>query len=155
LRHRAAHFAAFLTVGARTMDVEAWRIVNPPPYPRDHLRPIIALNEALKSTPLFRLWPWFALNLVLLIPAWRLRHSAHGNIAWSVTASATVYTAAFFVIGVASDFRYGFWLVLADIVAATALWGGSRQPRSNRRARGRPADPSFLNVEEEIRAERA
>jgi hypothetical protein len=153
LRHRAGHFASFLTVGARTMALEAWWIVNPPPYPSDRLRPIIAINEVLKATPLFSLWPWFGLNVLLLLPAWRLRQSTLGNFAWSVSASATVYILAFFLIGVASDFRYGFWLVLADVAAAIALWAA----RSNtvERASVEPLQQtSFLNIEEKIRAER-
>jgi hypothetical protein len=131
LRHRAGHFTAFLTAGARTMALEQWYIVNPPPYPSDRLQPVITLNAALKSTPLFSLWPWFALNLVLFIPAWKLRQTTLGNFAWSVSTSAAVYTLAFFFIGVASDFRYGFWLVLADIATGTAVWAGygrRRQP---------------------------
>jgi len=154
LRHRAGHFIALLTAGARTMALESWAIVNPKPYPSDRLRPVIALNAALKSTPLFSLWTWFALNLLLLIPAWRLRGAALGNFAWSVSASATVYTLAFFVIGVASDFRYGFWLVLADIASATTLWAAQWRQDRTAEPGGVAGVPSSLDVEEKIRAER-
>lgn len=124
LRHRAQHFFALLTVGARTMTIDAWWVVNPPPYPSDRLRPVLVLNDALKSTPLFSLWPWFALSILLLLPAWRTRQTALGNFAWSLSATATAYTLAFAIIGVASDFRYGFLLVLADVASGAALWAG-------------------------------
>jgi hypothetical protein len=37
-----------------------------------------------------------------------------------VTASAVVYVMTFFVLGVAADFRYAYWCVLATIAGAVA-----------------------------------
>jgi len=37
-----------------------------------------------------------------------------------VTASAIVYVMAFFALGVAADFRYAYWCVLATIAGAVA-----------------------------------
>ena len=38
--------------------------------------------------------------------------------------SATIYVMSFFVVGVASDFRYGYWAVLAAIAGAVIAMSG-------------------------------
>jgi hypothetical protein len=55
--------------------------------------------------------------------AWRRRESPEGVFALGVCGSAAVYVLSFFAVGVASDFRYGYWAVLAGIVGGvvTAL----------------------------------
>ena len=41
-----------------------------------------------------------------------------------VCGSAAVYVLTFFAVGVASDFRYGYWAVLASITGAVAVAAG-------------------------------
>ena len=43
-----------------------------------------------------------------------------GAFAVAVTASAIVYVMTFFVVGVAADFRYAYWCVLATLAGAVA-----------------------------------
>jgi hypothetical protein len=51
-----------------------------------------------------------------------------------VCGSASIYVMSFLIVGVASDFRYGYWAVLATIVGAVvAMAGGSQQAATARR----------------------
>jgi membrane associated rhomboid family serine protease len=47
--------------------------------------------------------------------AWRRRQTPEGAFTLGVCGSAILYVLAFAVVGVASDFRYGYWAVLAGI----------------------------------------
>ena len=53
--------------------------------------------------------------------AWRRRETPEGAFAIGVCGSAAVYVLTFFAVGVASDFRYAYWAVLASIAGAVAL----------------------------------
>jgi hypothetical protein len=48
--------------------------------------------------------------------AWRRRETPEGAFALGVGGSAAVYVLSFLAVGVASDFRYGYWAVLAGMV---------------------------------------
>jgi hypothetical protein len=52
--------------------------------------------------------------------AWRTRSTPAGAFAVSVTASGVVYVMTFFAVGVAADFRYAYWCVLATLAGAVA-----------------------------------
>jgi hypothetical protein len=47
------------------------------------------------------------------------------------SASAIVYVGTFFAVGVASDFRYAYWCVLATLAGAVAAAAAWRQPASS------------------------
>jgi hypothetical protein len=47
--------------------------------------------------------------------AWRRRETTEDAFALGVCGSAAIYVISFFAVGVASDFRYGYWPVLAGI----------------------------------------
>jgi peptidoglycan/LPS O-acetylase OafA/YrhL len=70
----------------------------------------------LKPTPLFRTGAWLLVCIIVCGFAWRRRDTPEGAFALGVCGSAAVYVLTFFVVGVASDFRYGYWAVLAGIV---------------------------------------
>ena len=57
--------------------------------------------------------------------AWRARATPAGAFAVGVTASAIVYVMTFFVVGVAADFRYAYWCVLATLAGAVAARAGT------------------------------
>jgi hypothetical protein len=78
---------------------------------------VIALHDALKSTILFRVGFWLMLATAIGALAWPGRATASGAFAVGVTACATVYVLTFFLVGVAADFRYGYWCVLATLIA--------------------------------------
>ena len=85
------------------------------------------LHDALKPTPLFRAGSWLLICIAVCAFAWRARNTPSGAFAIGVCGSAAVYMLTFFAVGVASDFRYGYWAVLAGITGAVALAQGPLQ----------------------------
>jgi hypothetical protein len=77
---------------------------------------LVRLHEALKLTPLFRTGSWLLVCLIVCGFAWRRRETPEGAFALGVCGSAAIYVLSFFAVGVASDFRYGYWAVLAGMV---------------------------------------
>jgi len=94
---------------------------------------VLALHDALKPTVLFRLGFWLILAGAIGAFAWRARATPAGAFAIGVTGSAIIYVMTFFMVGVASDFRYGYWCVLATLAGAAAVLT---------QARGRPPTPA-------------
>ncbi|HXL29397.1 MAG TPA: hypothetical protein VN968_08925, partial [Bradyrhizobium sp.] len=77
---------------------------------------LVALHDMLKPTPLFRVGSWLLVCIIVCGVAWRRRETPEGAFALGVCGSAIVYVLTFVTVGVASDFRYGYWAVLAGIV---------------------------------------
>ena len=117
LQHRAAFMWNFLAGDNITMwlaDVE---------HPAENVFPgrpafaaLVWLHDSLKPTPLFRTGSWLLVCIIVCGFAWRRRQTPEGAFAFSVCGSAAVYLLSFLAVGVASDFRYGYWAVLAGIV---------------------------------------
>lgn len=80
-----------------------------------------SIHDALKPTPLFRVGTWLLLCMVIGIAGWRRRETPEGAFAIGVCASATLYVLTFLGVGVASDFRYGYWAVLAALAGGVAM----------------------------------
>jgi len=122
LQHRAAFMWNFLT-GANltmwTLDLDDTSKIIFADNPR--LMALKTLHDALKPTPLFRAGSWLLICIAVCAFAWRARNTPSGAFAIGVCGSAAVYTLTFFAVGVASDFRYGYWAVLAGITGAIAL----------------------------------
>lgn len=92
-----------------------------------------AVHDWLQPTPLFRICAWLLASLLLLIPAWRRRATPEGAFLWGVCGSAALYALSYLPLGVASEFRYVYWTVLASVVGLIV----SRLPASP----DRPAAP--------------
>jgi hypothetical protein len=118
LEHRATFMWQFL--GRSNLVLPVWDWLDPAsayghsPY----FRPLVALHDALQPTLLFRPGLWLVLAVAVGGFAWRARGTPAGAFAVGVTASAVVYVMTFFVVGVAADFRYAYWCVLATLVGA-------------------------------------
>src|SRR5262249_4564351 len=82
--------------------------------------PILALHAVLQPTILFRPGLWLVLALAVGGFAWPMRATPAGAFAVGVTASAVVYLLTLFPVGVATDFRYAYWCVLATLAGAVA-----------------------------------
>ncbi len=80
-----------------------------------------AVHEALKLTPLFRAGAWLLVCAAWCALAWRRRLTPEGAFVIGVAGSAVVYMATFFFVGVAADFRYALWAVLAGLAGAVAV----------------------------------
>jgi hypothetical protein len=82
---------------------------------------LVAIDDALKPTPLFRAGIWLLICIAVCAFAWRRRDTPSGAFAIGVCGSGAVYVLTFFAVGVASDFRYAYWAVLASITGAVAV----------------------------------
>jgi hypothetical protein len=122
LRHRATFTWTFLA-GANltmwTLDLDDTSKVAFADNPR--LMALKTLHDALKPTPLFRAGSWLLLDLIVCLFAWRRRHTPEGAFALGICGSAVVYVMTFFAVGVASDFRYALWAVLAGLAGTIAV----------------------------------
>jgi hypothetical protein len=85
---------------------------------------MIAVHDALQPTWLLFIGFWLAIAAIVGAFAWRVRTTPAGAFAVGVTSSAMVYVLSFFPFGVAADFRYGYWCVLASLTGAVAVLAG-------------------------------
>ena len=131
LQHRTAFMWNFLSRANPTM----WTYnIEEPDKPilggRPAIVAVMAIDSALKATPLFRAGSWLLLCIAACACAWRRRDTPAGAFALGVCGSGTVYVLSFFIFGVASDFRYGYWAVLAGIGGAVVTAAGAIRRRS-------------------------
>jgi hypothetical protein len=136
LRHRAAFFSTFLLDKHLTM----WTAdIEHPPKTVFEDRPAFmalkAVHDELKPTPLFRMGTWPLASLVLFALAWRRRNSPDGAFVVGVCGSAFLYVLSYLPLGVASEFRYVYWAVLASAAALVVVLA----PASGNNARVPPA----------------
>jgi hypothetical protein len=120
LTHRATFMWQFL--GRSNLVLPVWDWLDPASgYGHSPtFTPLVALHDMLQPTLLFRPGLWLVLAAATGAFAWRTRSTPAGAFAVSVTASAIVYVMTFFAVGVAADFRYAYWCVLATLVGAVA-----------------------------------
>jgi hypothetical protein len=131
LRHRATFTKTFLFHHLLTL--ELYHADDPSWTPLAQSRSFksaVALHDALKATVLFRLGFWLVLAAATCALAWRVRATAAGAFAIGVSASAIVYVMTFALAGVAAEFRYGYWCVLATLAGAVATVIARRRPAS-------------------------
>jgi hypothetical protein len=132
LQHRAAFMQNFLAnenLTLWTLDVE-----DPRKYiyeDRPAFMTLRAIDEALRKTPLMRAGTWLILDLLVVLLAWRRRATPEGALALAAAGSAAIYVMTFFLVGVASDFRYAHWAVLAALTGGTALLASRPAPTLN------------------------
>ena len=127
LQHRATFMWNFLAGNNLTMwlaDVEHPAQTVFPDRPA--FAALVWLHDRLKPTPLFRAGSWLLVCIIVCGFAWRRRRTPEGAFALGVCGSAAVYVLSFFVVGVASDFRYAYWAVIAGIVGAADALGGPK-----------------------------
>jgi hypothetical protein len=120
LRHRATFMWQLL--GRSNLVLPVWDWLPPDAaYGRTPaLRALVAVHDAIQPSLLFRPGLWLLGAAVVLAFAWRERTRPAGAFAIAVSASAIVYVLTFFLVGVASDFRYAYWSVLATLAGAVA-----------------------------------
>jgi len=130
LQHRAAFMWNFMTGVHLTMwthdldDPSKMALAD-----RSAFTALRMLHDALKPTPLFHAGPWLLICIAVCAFAWRRRNTPSGTFAIGVCGSAAVYMLTFFAVGVASDFRYAYWAVLASITGAVAVAQGPLERR--------------------------
>jgi hypothetical protein len=125
LQHRSAFMWNFLARANLTMWTDDVYDPSKKVFPeRPAFNALVAIHDMLKPTPLFRAGTWLIVCIAVFGLAWRRRDTPSGTFAIGVCGSAAVYVLTFFAVGVASDFRYGYWAVLAGIAGALAIARG-------------------------------
>ena len=118
LHHRAAYFLTFLTDAELTLGAPSV-VDHASPLLREQARVflLVTLPGALASTPLARGGFWLLLDAALCLIAWPRRDTQSAAFILGVCGSAVIYTGSFFVVGLAEDFRYHYWAVLAALAS--------------------------------------
>jgi hypothetical protein len=131
LAHRTAFMWNFLWGNNPTMWLANVEHPSDTVFPdRPAFLALVWLHDVLKLTPLFRTGPWLLICLIVCGFAWRRRETPEGAFALGVGGSAAVYVLSFLAIGVASDFRYGYWSVLAGMVGGVFAALGRPKPQA-------------------------
>jgi hypothetical protein len=125
LRHRSAFMWNFLAADNLTMwtaDVE---------HPQKNVfadrtafNALVSAHDVLKHTPFLRTGSWLLACIIVCCLSWRRSGPREAAFALGVCGSATVYVLSFYAVGVASDFRYGYWAVLAAIAGGVVVVSG-------------------------------
>jgi peptidoglycan/LPS O-acetylase OafA/YrhL len=79
---------------------------------------------------MFRVGSWLLGCIIVCGFTWSRRETPEGAFALGVCGSAVLYVLTFFAVGVASDFRYGYWAVLACIAGGAVATLGARKPQA-------------------------
>jgi hypothetical protein len=122
LEHRAAVSANFLF--GRTLTMFTTDIANPDRTlfaDNAWVQALRSLHDRLVPTPLFRAGAWLALCILWFVVGWRRRATPSGAFLAGTCGSAVVYMATFIPVGVAGDFRYALWAVLAGLAGVLVI----------------------------------
>jgi len=120
LTHRATFMWQFLARSNLVLPVWDWLDPAAGYGQSRYFTPLLALHEALQPTLLFRPGLWIILAFGVFLSAWPARSTPAGAFAIAVTACAIIYVMTFLLLGVASDFRYAYWCVLATLAGGVA-----------------------------------
>jgi hypothetical protein len=123
LQHRFSYFRTFLA-DPNTLTLELYRADDPSHTPlanNRYFKAMTHLHEVLKTTLLFRPWFWLAFAAAAFALALPRRMTAPGAFAIGTAGSGILFVMSYLPFGVAADFRYGWWCVLAGLVSAAAL----------------------------------
>ena len=123
LQHRSAFMWNFLAADNLTMwtaDVEhpTRRVFAD----RAAFNTLVSANDMLRPTPLLRVGFWLLSCMAICVVGWRRSGSREAAFVSGVCGSAAFYVLTFYAVGVASDFRYGYWAVLAAIAGGVVAW---------------------------------
>lgn len=128
LRHRSAFMWNFL--GADNLTMWTADVEHPAKNvfaDRAAFNALVSAHDALKRTPFLRAGFWLVACIIVCCWSWRRSSPRRAAFALGVCGSATIYVLSFYALGVASDFRYGYWAVLAAIAGGVVvISGGSR-----------------------------
>ena len=92
---------------------------------------VVSLHDLLKPTPLFRAGSWLLLCVALCWFAWRRGNTREGAFALGTCGSAVIYVMSYYLVGLASDFRYAYWAVLAGLAGAVIVAVPSGRPQKS------------------------
>jgi hypothetical protein len=120
LAHRTAFMWQLLARANLVLPVWDWADPGASYGHNPYFAPVLRLHDILAAGLLFRPGLWLLLAAATGAASWRRRGTPSGAFAVGVTSCAAVYVMSFFVLGVAADFRYAYWCVLATVAGAVA-----------------------------------
>lgn len=85
---------------------------------------MVSAQDMLKPTPFLRAGFWLLACILVCGVSWRRSAPREAAFALGVCGSAVVYVLSFYAVGVASDFRYAYWAVLASIAGFVVVLSG-------------------------------
>ena len=122
LQHRAAFMGTFLLRSNYTIWTQDVGDLSKLALPDNRgFVALVAVSDALKPTPLFRVSFWLILCGAICAAAWRRRETPAGAFALAVAGSAVVYVLTYALVGVAADFRYAYWAVPAALAGGAGV----------------------------------
>jgi hypothetical protein len=131
LSHRLTVLWTFLALPNLTL--ELYKLVLPDETPLAHnayFMALLPLHDALKSTVLYRTGFWLILSATIVGWAWPARRTPSGAFAISIAAAGIFYVMTFGVLGVATDFRYAHWSVVAALAGLVPALLARRDQRA-------------------------
>ena len=120
LHHRATFMWTFLAGSNLVLPYYDWQGPTATYGSNPYFKPLLALHHLLQPTVLCLQLFWLILAVGVCAIALPARATPAGAFAVGVSASAIVYVMTFLAVGVAADFRYGYWCVLATLAGAVA-----------------------------------
>jgi hypothetical protein len=116
LTHRFTVTWTFLVLPNLTLELFKLPLLDETPIAHNpYFMGLLPLHEALKSSVLFRIGPWLLLSVAIVGWAWPARRAPSGAFAISIAGAGIFYVMTFGVLGVATDFRYAHWAVVASL----------------------------------------
>jgi hypothetical protein len=131
LSHRLTVLWTFLALPNLTL--ELYKLILPDETPLAHnsyFAAVLPLHDALKSTILYRAGFWLLLSCAIVGWAWPARRTPSGAFAISIATAGIFYVMTFGLLGVATDFRYAHWGVVAALAGLVPALLARRDQRA-------------------------
>jgi len=132
LHHRLLFTWNFLALSNQVLPEIDWSGADSPYRDNAFFQAFLSLHNALEKTIVYRPGFWLMIALVMTICAWRMQKTADDAFIVGIAGCACVYVLTFAAVGVASDFRYVYWCVLAVIAAALVSAARLLEPKEGR-----------------------
>jgi hypothetical protein len=130
LSHRFTVLWTFLALPNLTLEVFKLGPLDETPITRNsRFMALLPLHDALKSTILYRTGLWLLLGVAIVGWAWPARRTPSGTFAISIAGAGVFYILSFGVLGVATDFRYAHWGVVAVLAGLVPALLARREQR--------------------------
>jgi hypothetical protein len=130
LQHRLTFTRTFVSPADLTLELyNADDSTNAPLTHNRYFRALTSWHTLFEGTPLFSAGLWLAMATVVGAFGWRSRGTPSGAFAVSVAACGAIYVLTYVVFGVATDFRYSYWCVLASLAGVMALIAAQQDRR--------------------------
>jgi hypothetical protein len=129
--HRLTFLWTFLA--APNLTLELYKMALPDETALAHnsyFMALLPLHDALKSTILYRTGFWLLLGVAIVGWAWPARRTPSGAFAVSIAGAGVFYLMTFGLVGVATDFRYAHWGVVAGLAGLVPALLARRERRA-------------------------